>query len=433
MKSKKFFILALAAAVLFAFAACQPGSVSYTDLNRIEIEQTGTILVGQDPKDTDFTVTGYFNNEGTPVKATITYLDEAGKDAATKAVAVQAKATITASSFGKPVTLTDIVTITKTDITSLEFSGAETAFTFEQTEESAAKIKAAAESLASGKYTVTANGSVAIDASVYTAVKAGITTEDGNIFDTEEDGDAVITALLDEANLGKTLPVVLQITVGDNDMTATTNVTITMTEESADPTVTGFEFIVSESAYYGAGTGAQIKLSYSDGTTATSPVENYNDFVIVETTNGNAVVSSFAQTFDWTAHTYRVTYRPDTAIAKEVTIPAGQNYATNVTVGPKALADGATYKYGQSISSNDIDVKLVAAQTVGTAGEDDYHPVADSIISVSLIGVSNIPTKEALEDATEFAAPVRVVYTSMGKEQTLNTTVTFGSLSSATT
>ena len=149
MKSKKFFILALAAAVLFAFAACQPGSVSYTDLNRIEIEQTGTILVGQNPKDTDFTVTGYFNNEGTPVKATITYLDATDDTTAVeKDVAVRAKATVTASSFGKDIILTDIVSITKTDITSLEFSGAETAFTFEQTAESAAKIKAAAESLA---------------------------------------------------------------------------------------------------------------------------------------------------------------------------------------------------------------------------------------------------------------------------------------------
>ncbi len=282
MKSKKFFILALAAAVLFAFAACQPGSVSYTDLNRIEIEQTGTILVGQDPKDTDFTVTGYFNNEGTPVKATITYLDATDDTTAVeKDVAVRAKATVTASSFGKDIILTDIVSITKTDITSLEFSGAETAFTFEQTAESAAKIKAAAESLASDKYTVTANGSVAIDASVYADVKAGITTEDGNIFDTAEDRDAVITALLDEANLGKTLPVVLQITAGGKDMTATTNVTITMTEEVADPVFDHYELKLLNETWLGENISWEVvAIDSADNVMSSGKVgsSEFNDF-----------------------------------------------------------------------------------------------------------------------------------------------------------
>ena len=62
MKSKKFFILALAAAVLFAFAACQPSMPVYRNVDYITINQTEDILVGESATSDMFEIIAHYTD-----------------------------------------------------------------------------------------------------------------------------------------------------------------------------------------------------------------------------------------------------------------------------------------------------------------------------------------------------------------------------------
>lgn len=233
MKSKKFFILALAAAVLFAFAACQAGSVSYSDINTISVAQTGTILVGQEPTAAAFTITGDFNGTAKEVQGKIT-----------KQANNTVEASVEVLTFGNLHELKATTSYEYTPIESLTFSGIDTAYTFAQGADAKTDIQKAVtafnKAIADGTCTIVINDAIDIadvaNLNVYD-ITIGLETEDGILTD-----DAIYTELADPDNIGTEYAVVMIIAPNTPDaflpMNATTNITVTMTEEPEEPVVT---------------------------------------------------------------------------------------------------------------------------------------------------------------------------------------------------
>ena len=252
-----------------------------------------------------------------------------------------------------------------------------------------------------------------------------------NLYVTDAEGNKIEAAAF-------TVGTTYYLSVGTGTDAILTNITVLAVKEAPQPekdNQTGIEVTVSEKNYLGQNTDVKAVATYSnkDDVDITASLSSY---VIVETSAGNKVVDSLPSTFDASSHTYRIT-DPTNTYTTTVTIPAGRNYYTYdasgnaVTVAPVALAEGQTYKFGQAISGSNVKVTI---STGNTETEDDgttlKYAVADSIQKVELVGVTNIPTSEALgTNVTEFKVDCKVTYTSMGEVKTVTKEVTFNNLS----
>ena len=333
MKSKKFFILALAAAVLFAFAACQAGSVSYSDINTISVAQTGTILVGQEPTAAAFTITGDFNGTEKVVQGKITPNEDN-----------TVTATVDVLTFGTVRQLTATTSYATTPIESIDFAVENPAYVFAI--DKIADIKTELASLKSADITI--NESIDgkdIDTTVYTAIKAGIVVDGKNVFDSETDNNAVMDVLKNTDNFGTAYPVVLQITSGSTTMDVETNLTVTIVAEEPTPAFSYFEFVRTNEPWYGDAPTWRIDKIDENG-----DVE------------GSISSDSFKANFQITNNTVI----PDTYGDNEVTVeainvnginkgktvklvfPKGQDY---ITAQPAVTANqGATFTEGAELS-----------------------------------------------------------------------------------
>ena len=122
MKStKKIFVVALAALMLVAFAACsQPGAGVYKDVKRIEVTQTGDFVKGQAFDPSKFTVTAYYSDGSAPetIKTKLDTNNTWEADSATVTATL-----VTSSIYGaQEITLKDEVDVVFQDFTGINFS-----------------------------------------------------------------------------------------------------------------------------------------------------------------------------------------------------------------------------------------------------------------------------------------------------------------------
>ena len=437
---KTILVTLVAAMMLFAFTACDsnagyqlPANVEY-----LTVEQTGDFLVGQTPDASKFDVYAVDTNGGkTLIPGAVVTISESGSTSGTAVKTFEsgktyiAKSTLSVSSSTKQ-TIDGSTLVKVYAIDSVEITGAPELAVYKATE------------AASGTAVVKADGS-ADSASDYANAKYAVVYNGTSKMELSADEflalvkfEALVTVNVTNVVPGTAYPVYIRTT--DENYVAT-NLTAEGVAEKpvvvTDPSVqTGLTATVSEKNYIGENTDVKIYATYNDK----DPVQisDLSKYVIVETTNGNKVVTSIPATFDTVAHTYRVT-DPTNSWNVTVQIPAGQNYytytesegnVTSVTVAAATLANNATYKYGQEISGNNVTVTITPKDATKADSSDALkYPVADKIISVELVGVDHIPSKAALSDATSFSATCLVTYTSMGETKTASKTVTFNNLS----
>ena len=433
---------ALAALMLFAFTACeQPGLTLPANVDYITVVQTKDFVDGDKFSAANFTVYAHDTNGGnTPVNGAKVEIDETeatGGDKLTDGKVASgknyvAKATLKVAGSAETITLDASCSFTAYALESYEVSGMPSLVAFVVTiEEDTKYVKAAPSDSSVTEDSVLKSVKVSgVYANGETRELSAADIKD-NLYVTDAEGNKIEAAAF-------TVGTTYYLSVGTGTDAKLTNITVLAVEEAPQPekdNQTGIEVTVSEKNYLGQSTGVKAVATYSnkDDVDITASLSSY---VIVETSAGNKVADSLPSAFDASSHTYRIT-DPTNTYTTTVTIPAGRNYYTYdasgnaVTVAPVALAEGQTYKFGQAISGSNVKVTISTGNTeTESDGTTLKYAVADSIQKVELVGVTNIPTSEALgTNVTEFKVDCKVTYTSMGEVKTVTKEVTSNNLS----
>ena len=428
---------ALAALMLFAFTACeQPGLTLPANVDYITVVQTKDFVDGDKFNAANFTVYAHDTNGGnTPVNGAKVEIDPTGEALAAgntveAGTTYTVKATLNVATSDNPLTATQ--TFTAYALESYEVNGMPSLVAFVvTTEEDTQYVKAAPSDSSVTEDSVLKSVKVSgVYANGETRELSAADIKD-NLYVTDAEGNKIAAAAF-------TVGTTYYLSVGTGTDAKLTNITVLAVEEAPQPekdNQTGIEVTVSEKNYLGQSTGVKAVATYSnkDDVDITASLSNY---VIVETSSGNKVVDSLPSEFDASSHTYRIT-DPTNTYKTTITIPAGKNYyvydadGDSVTVEAASLKNDETYKFGQAISGSNVKVTISTGNTeTESDGTTLKYAVADSIQKVELVGVTNIPTSEALgTGVTEFKVDCKVTYTSMGEVKTVTKEVTFNNLS----
>ena len=428
---------ALAALMLFAFTACeQPGLTLPANVDYITVVQTKDFVDGDKFNAANFTVYAHDTNGGnTPVNGAKVEIDPTGEALAAgntveAGTTYTVKATLNVATSDNPLTATQ--TFTAYALESYEVNGMPSLVAFVVTiEEDTQYVKAAPSDSSVTEDSVLKSVKVSgVYANGETRELSAADIKD-NLYVTDAEGNKIEAAAF-------TVGTTYYLSVGTGTDAKLTNITVLAVEEAPQPekdNQTGIEVTVSEKNYLGQSTGVKAVATYSnkDDVDITASLSNY---VIVETSAGNKVVDSLPSEFDASSHTYRIT-DPTNTYKTTITIPAGKNYyvydadGDSVTVEAASLKNDETYKFGQAISGSNVKVTISTGNTeTESDGTTLKYAVADSIQKVELVGVTNIPTSEALgTGVTEFKVDCKVTYTSMGEVKTVTKEVTFNNLS----
>lgn len=428
---------ALAALMLFAFTACeQPGLTLPANVDYITVVQTKDFVDGDKFNAANFTVYAHDTNGGnTPVNGAKVEIDPTGEALAAgntveAGTTYTVKATLNVATSDNPLTATQ--TFTAYALESYEVNGMPSLVAFVvTTEEDTQYVKAAPSDSSVTEDSVLKSVKVSgVYANGETRELSAADIKD-NLYVTDAEGNKIAAAAF-------TVGTTYYLSVGTGTDAKLTNITVLAVEEAPQPekdNQTGIEVTVSEKNYLGQSTGVKAVATYSnkDDVDITASLSNY---VIVETSAGNKVVDSLPSEFDASSHTYRIT-DPTNTYKTTITIPAGKNYyvydadGDSVTVEAASLKNDETYKFGQAISGSNVKVTISTGNTeTESDGTTLKYAVADSIQKVELVGVTNIPTSEALgTGVTEFKVDCKVTYTSMGEVKTVTKEVTFNNLS----